>query len=174
MKRGAGADIFLKTLDRVRAKVPGIALRTSFIVGFPGETNEDFAILSDFVSRAEFDWLGVFQYSDEEGAKAHALDAKVNKRTRNTRERSLMRLQQSISRRRKQALVGQQMEVLVEGESEDSPLLWEGRTAMHAPEIDGKVYINDFGPHDMLVKGSFYQCEVVEAHDYDLVVKIVE
>jgi ribosomal protein S12 methylthiotransferase len=174
MKRGAGADIFLKTLDRVRSKVPGIALRTSFIVGFPGETAEDFAILSDFVTKAEFDWLGVFQYSDEDGAVAHGLDAKVPKRTRNTRERSLMRLQQGISRARKQKLVGQKMEILVEGESEDSPLLWEGRTAMHAPEIDGKVYINDFGPHDMLVKGSFYQCEVTEAHDYDLVVKIIE
>ncbi len=174
MKRGAGADIFLKTLARVRAKVPGITLRTSFIVGFPGETEEDFAILSDFVQRAEFDWLGVFQYSDEDGAVAHGLDAKVSKRTRNTRERSLMRLQQGISRRRKQALIGQQMQILVEGESEDSPLLWEGRTARHAPEIDGKVYINDFGPHDMLVKGSFYMCEVTEAHDYDLVVKILD
>jgi ribosomal protein S12 methylthiotransferase len=85
-----------------------------------------------------------------------------------------MALQQGISRERKQQLVGQQMEVLVEGESEESELLWEGRTAMHAPEIDGKVYIADFGPHEMLVKGSFYQCEVVEAHDYDLVVRIVE
>ncbi len=174
MKRGAGAEIFLKTLDRVRSKMPGIALRTSFIVGFPGETDADFAILSDFVERAEFDWLGVFQYSDEEGAVAHALEAKVPKRTRNSRERRLMQLQQSISRRRKQQLVGRRMEVLVEGESEDSPLLWEGRTAMHAPEIDGKVYINDFGPHEMLVKGSFYQCEVVDAHDYDLVVRVVE
>jgi len=174
MKRGAGADVFLKTLDRVRNKVPDITLRTSFIVGFPGETERDFHILSDFVERAEIDWLGVFQYSDEEGAGAHQLDAKVPTRTRRNRERRLMELQQSISRRKKQQLVGRRMDLLVEGESDDTPLLWEGRTAMHAPEIDGKVYINDFGPHESLTAGRFHTCEVTEAHDYDLVVKILD
>ncbi len=174
MKRGAGADIFLKTLDRVRGKVPDITLRTSFIVGFPGETDEDFDILSNFVARAHFDWLGVFQYSDEEGAGAHQLAAKVPTRTRRSRERRLMELQQSISRRKKQQLVGRRMDLLVEGESADTSLLWEGRTAMHAPEIDGKVYINDFGPHESLTAGRFHLCEVTEAHDYDLVVKILD
>jgi ribosomal protein S12 methylthiotransferase len=174
MKRGAGADIFLKTLDRVRTRVPDIAIRTSFIVGFPGETERDFHILSDFVERAHFDWLGVFQYSDEQGAGAHQLAEKVPTRVRRARERRLMELQQSISRQKKQQLVGRRMDILVEGESEDTPLLWEGRTAMHAPEIDGKVYINDFGPQESLTAGRFHTCEVTEAHDYDLVVKILD
>jgi ribosomal protein S12 methylthiotransferase len=174
MRRGAGADIFLRTLDRVRSKLPGITLRTSFIVGFPGETTVDFNILSSFVERAEFDWMGVFRYSDEEGSDAHSLAAKVPMRTRMNREQRLMELQQQISRRRKSALLGSTVEVLVEGESDETPLLWEGRTAMHAPEIDGKVFINDFGPHSTLVPGTFYSAEVTEALDYDLVVRIVE
>ena len=173
MKRGAGGSIFLKTMEKVRSRVPNVTLRTSFIVGFPGESQADFDTLSDFVRAAEFDWMGVFRYSDEEGAKAHALTGKVPERTRHARERKLMEMQQGISRRRKQQLVGQRMEILCEGESEESPLLWEGRTAMHAPQIDGKVYISDFGPHVALRPGEFYPAEIVEAHDYDLVARIV-
>src|SRR5216110_2212996 len=90
MKRGAGADIFLKTLDKVRTAVPGIALRTSFIVGFPGESLSDFELLEEFIGKAEFDRLGVFNYSDEEGSKAHALDDKLPKRTIESRKRKLM------------------------------------------------------------------------------------
>ncbi len=173
MKRGAGADIFLKTLEKVRAAVPGIALRTSFIVGFPGESLRDFEILEEFVAEARFDWLGVFNYSDEEGSGAHALDAKVPKRTIEARRRRLMKLQQSISRRAKQKWVGREVVVLAEGESEESPLLWEGRTQYHAPEIDGKVYINDFGELDGLEAGRFYRAEITEAHDYDVVARII-
>ncbi len=173
MKRGGGADIFLKTLEKVRSMVPGIAIRSTFIVGFPGETEEDFRILSDFVRAAKLDWFGVFSYSDEDGSKAFSLDQKVPVRTIETRRRSLMRLQQGISRKAKQAWVGRMLEVLVEGESDETPLLWEGRSQFHAPEIDGKLYINDFGPHDTLIPGTFYRCEVTEAHDYDLVVRVV-
>ena len=150
MKRGAGADIFLKTLEKVRAAVPGIALRTSFIVGFPGESLRDFEVLEEFIGEAKFDWLGVFNYSDEEGSGAYSLDAKVPKRTiESRRKRRLMKLQQSISRKRaKQNWVGRELTLLAEGESAETPLLWEGRTQFHAPEIDGKVYINDFGALD--------------------------
>ena len=101
MKRGAGAEIFLKTLDKVRAAVPNIALRTSFIVGFPGESLRDFEVLQEFISEAKFDWLGVFNYSHEEGSAAYALDAQVPKRTIESRRRRLMKLQQSISRKSK-------------------------------------------------------------------------
>ena len=173
MKRGAGADIFLKTIEKVRQAVPGVVLRTSFIVGFPGETPEDIAILEDFVQEAKFDWLGVFNYSDEEGSKAHALDAKVPKRTIEARKRRLMKLQQDISRRAKQDWVGREVVVLVEGESEETPLLWEGRTQFHAPEIDGKVYINDFGDLEALEAGRFYKAEITEAHEYDVVARII-
>jgi ribosomal protein S12 methylthiotransferase len=172
MKRGAGADIFLKTIEKVRKAVPGIALRTSFIVGFPGESDEDVAILEDFIAEAKFDWLGVFSYSDEEGSKAHALDAKVPKRTIESRKRRLMKLQQGISKRGKQEWVGREVTVLAEGESEETTLLWEGRTQFHAPEIDGKVYINDFGDLEQLEAGRFYKAEITEAHEYDVVVRI--
>jgi ribosomal protein S12 methylthiotransferase len=173
MKRGAGADIFLRTLEKVRAAVPGIALRTSFIVGFPGESLRDFELLEEFVGEARFDWLGVFNYSHEEGSGAFSLDAKVPKRTIESRRRRLMKLQQSISRRAKQDWIGREVTVLTEGESAETPLLWEGRTQFHAPEIDGKVYINDFGTLENLEAGRFYRAEVTEAHDYDLVVRIV-
>ena len=174
MKRGANAEIFLKTIEKVRAAVPGIALRTSFIVGFPGETEEDYETLRRFVREARFDWLGVFGYSDEEGSKAFGLEGKVPARTIERRKRELMKLQQGVSKKAKAEWVGREVEVLVEGESEETPLLWEGRTQLHAPEIDGTVYINDFGPYDELTAGWFYRCEITEAHDYDVVARVIE
>jgi ribosomal protein S12 methylthiotransferase len=172
MKRGAGADIFLKTLEKVRAAVPGIALRTSFIVGFPGETVRDIEILEEFITEAKVDWLGVFSYSDEEGSGAFSFNEKVPKRTIEARRRRLMKLQQKISKLSKQQWIGRELVVLAEGESEETPLLWEARTQFHAPEIDGKVYINDTGELDALEKGRFYKAQITEAHDYDLVVRI--
>ena len=173
MKRGAGAEIFLKTLEKVRAAVPGIALRTSFIVGFPGESAEDLTILEDFIKAAKFDWLGVFGYSDEEGSAAFPLEGKLARRTIEARKKRVMKLQQKISKRAKQQWVGRDLLLLAEGESEETPLLWEGRTEFHAPEIDGKVYINDFGDLYAPVAGRFYRAEITEAHDYDLVARIV-
>ncbi len=177
MKRGAGAEIFLKTLEKVRAAVPGIALRTSFIVGFPGESLRDFELLEEFITEARFDWLGVFNYSDEEGSGAFSLDRKIPRRTIEARKRRLMKLQQSISKRAKQQWVGRELVLLAEGESDETPLLWEGRTQFHAPEIDGKVYINDFadlGPHvTALEPGRFYRAQITEAHDYDVVARIL-
>jgi ribosomal protein S12 methylthiotransferase len=173
MRRGGNADIFLKTLERVRSTVPNVAIRSTFIAGFPGETEADFAVLSDFVRAARLDWMGVFSYSDEEGSGAFTLGDKVPARTIEARRRSLMRLQQSISRKSRAGQVGRRVELLVEGPSEETPLLWEGRTEHHAPEIDGKVYINDFGPFQQLTPGQFYQCEITEAQDYDLVGRIV-
>jgi ribosomal protein S12 methylthiotransferase len=173
MKRGAGADIFLKTIEKVRAAVPGIVLRTSFIVGFPGETKEDVAVLEDFITEAKFDWLGVFTYSDEEGSGAFAYDGKVANRSIEARKKRIMKLQQGISKEAKQEWVGREVVLLAEGPSEETELLWEGRTQFHAPEIDGKVYINDFGENEVLEPGRFYRAEITEAHEYDLVARIV-
>ncbi|MFY9939913.1 MAG: 30S ribosomal protein S12 methylthiotransferase RimO [Silvibacterium sp.] len=173
MKRGANAEIFLKTLEKVRAAAPGMALRTSFIVGFPGETEEDFETLCDFVREAKFDWLGVFGYSDEDGSRAFVLDGKVPARTIERRKRELMKIQQRVSKQAKSEWVGRELDVLVEGESEETPMLWEGRTEFHAPEIDGTVYINDFGPFEELTAGRFYRCEITEAHDYDVVARVI-
>ena len=176
MKRGGNAKIFLELIEKARRIVPGIVIRTSFIVGFPGETEADFAELCSFVTAAKIDWLGVFTYSDEEGAKAFELaaESKLPRRTIESRRRKLMRLQQKISARAKRDWVGREIDLLVEGPSEETELLWEGRTPLHAPEIDGKVLINDFGPHEALVPGSFYRARITESHDYDVVAAIME
>jgi ribosomal protein S12 methylthiotransferase len=173
MKRGGSGDIFLRQIERMRRTVPGLTLRTSFIAGFPGESKHDFEELCDFVREAQFDWLGVFGYSDQEGAGAFALDEKVEPREIERRRQKLMQLQKPISRRKKKALVGREFDILVEGPSEESELLWEGRTALHAPEIDGKVYIADFEDERELEAGTFHRCRIAEAHDYDLVAKLL-
>ena len=174
MKRGGSADRFLQILEKARAVVPNLVLRTSFIVGFPGETEADFEELCRFVEAAKFDWLGVFSYSDEEGAKAFDLGDKVPKRTIEARRRKLMRLQNRISRKTKARWIGREIDVLVEGPSEETDLLWQARSLDQAPEIDGVVLINDFGPHETLVPGTFYRAEITESHDYDVVARILE
>jgi ribosomal protein S12 methylthiotransferase len=180
MKRGGTPDVFLRLIAKARATVPGIVLRTSFIVGFPGETEADFNTLCEFIRAANIDWLGVFSYSDEQGAAAFSLDAelKVPKHTIEARRRRLMRLQQKISAKSRAAWVGREVDLLVEGVSDETDLLWQGRTALHAPEIDGKVLINDFGPHgepgSTLVPGTFYRAQITESHDYDVVARILE
>jgi ribosomal protein S12 methylthiotransferase len=176
MKRGGNADIFLELIAKARAIVPGIVIRTSFIVGFPGESEADYKELEAFIKAAKIDWLGVFTYSDEEGAKAYELDAstKLPARTIQSRRNRLMRLQQKISAKEKARWVGRIVDVLVEGPSEETDLLWEGRTSLHAPEIDGKVFLNDFGQHEQLVPGTFYRAEITEAHDYDVVARILD
>ena len=173
MKRGGGADIFLKSIAKMRREIPDLTLRTSFVVGFPGETTTDFDILCDFVREAQFDWLGVFGYSDEEGAKAFGLEEKVIPKEIERRRKKLMSIQKQISRQKKRALIGQHFDLLLEGPSAETELLWQARTSMHAPEIDGTVYVNDFGDHEDVREGEFYRCEITETHDYDLVARIL-
>src|SRR5436309_3211395 len=173
MKRGAGSEIFLRSMEKMRRTIPNLTLRTSFIVGFPGETEADFAELCEFVKAAEFDWLGVFSYSDEDGSAAYHLGDKVPAREIERRRKKLMQIQRQISKRNKRKLIGREYDVLALGPSEETELLWEGRAEMHAPEIDGKLFINDFGEHEELKPGEFYRCEITEAHDYDLVVRII-
>jgi ribosomal protein S12 methylthiotransferase len=174
MRRGGTSARFLQIIDKARATVPGLVLRTTFIVGFPGETEADFEELLAFVKAAKIDWLGAFPYSDEEGAGAFSLDEKVPKRTIEARRRKLMKLQQKISARAKSQWIGREIDLLVEGESDETELLWQGRSLDHAPEIDGKVLINDFGPHETLVPGTFYRAEITESHDYNIVARIIE
>jgi ribosomal protein S12 methylthiotransferase len=174
MKRGGTADRFLQIIAKARQTIPNLVLRTSFIVGFPGETEQDFEELLAFVEAARIDWLGVFSYSNEEGAGAFALDEKVPKRTIESRRRKLMKLQQKISKRARKQWIGRELDILVEGESEETDLLWQGRSLDQAPEIDGKVLINDFGPHDQLVPGTFYRAQITESHDYDVVARILD
>lgn len=173
MKRGGGKDVFLESIEKMRRTVPDITLRTSFIVGFPGETEKDFEELCDFVRQAQFDWMGSFSYSDQEGAGSFALDDKLPQREIEARRKHLMQVQRSISKRKKKALVGKQFDLLLEKTSEESELLLEGRTAMHAPEIDGKVFVNDAPEGLSLQPGEFYRCQISEGHDYDLVARIL-
>jgi len=173
MKRGGGADVFLRSIEKMRRTIPDVTLRTSFIVGFPGETEEEFEQLCEFVRQAEFDWMGAFGYSDQEGAHAFNLDEKLPAREVERRRKHLMQIQRRISKKRKKTLVGQEVDLLLEGVSEESDLLLEGRTAMHAPEIDGKVFVNDVPEGLNPLPGEFYRCQITEAHDYDLVAKII-
>ena len=173
MKRGGGADVFLKSISKMRQEIPGLTLRTSFIVGFPGETEQEFEELCAFVREARFDWMGTFSYSDQEGAHAYGLDKKLPPREIERRRKHLMGIQRQISKKKKKALVGQEFDLLLEGMSEETDLLMEGRTAMHAPEIDGKVFVNDFPAETTPQTGEFYRCQITEAHDYDLVARIL-
>ena len=169
MKRPTGRGNLLGMVERVRERVPGVAFRTSFIVGFPGETEAEFEELQRFVEQARFDHLGVFTYSHEEGTTAHALADDVPARTKQARRRKLMSLQKKIATKRNRSRRGQRFEVLVEGPHPESEWLLEGRLASQAPEIDGSVILND-GRAD---PGTFVTCEVTEAHAYDLVARIV-
>ena len=173
MKRGGGADVFHRTIERIRKTIPGVTLRTSFIVGFPGETEKEFQELCSFVEAAEFDWMGSFPYSDQPGAGAFALPGKLPSAEIERRRRHLMKLQKAVSKRRKKALHGREFEVLLEGPAEESDLLLEARGEMHAPEIDGKLYISELPDGCQPVAGEFYHCRITETHDYDLVGRIV-
>jgi ribosomal protein S12 methylthiotransferase len=173
MKRGANGDIFLKLLEKVRATVPGVSIRTSFIVGFPGETHADFEELLRFVQAAQFDRLGVFSYSDEDTSASYHLDGKIDKRTIESRKRKLMSLQKKISRARNRNLIGKEFPVLLDGPSEETDLLWECRLPSQAPEIDGACYINDLG-EGIAAPGQFRRIRITEAHDYDLVGELID
>jgi ribosomal protein S12 methylthiotransferase len=173
MKRGGGAEVFLHSIDKMRRAIPNLILRSSFIVGFPGETEDEFEELSGFVREAQFDWMGTFSYSDQQGADAYGLDKKLSPGEIERRRKHLMGIQRRISKTKKQALVGQEFDLLMEGMSEETDLLMEGRTSMHAPEIDGKVFVNDFPEERTPLVGEFYRCQITEAHDYDLVAKIL-
>jgi len=173
MKRGASGDIFLKLLDRIRATIPGVAIRTSMIVGFPGESDAEFEELCDFVRAAQFDRLGVFSYSDEDTSGSYGLDGKLDRRTIYNRRRRLMALQRRISRARNRRLMGSEADVLVEGPSRETDLLWEARLPTQAPEIDGLCLINDFG--DSAPRpGDMRRMRITEAHDYDLVGELID
>jgi ribosomal protein S12 methylthiotransferase len=173
MKRGGGVDVFLRSIEKMRRMIPDVTLRTSFIVGFPGETEKEFEELCEFVREAQFDWMGTFGYSDQQGAGAFSLEAKLSAREIERRRKHLMQLQRRISKAKKKSLVGREFDLLLEGASEETDLLLQGRTAMHAPEIDGKVLVNDVPEHLQPQPGEFYRCQITEAHDYDVVARIL-
>jgi ribosomal protein S12 methylthiotransferase len=171
MKRGSNGHQFLRMLGKIRAAVPGVALRTSFIVGFPGETDDDFKALLDFIAAVEFDHLGVFLYSNEESSRSFALPNQVPAPIARRRQKQIMALQRKISRRNLRRMVGKSLPVLVEGPSEETELLYQGRSERQAPGIDGCILINDFdGPAPQ--PGDFRWATITEVGDYDLVARL--
>jgi ribosomal protein S12 methylthiotransferase len=176
MKRGSNGDAFLKMLEKARKAIPGVSIRTSFIVGFPGETEKDFRELCDFVRAAEFDWMGVFSYSDEDTSQSFALDKKVDEKTIARRRDTLMSIQKKISARNLKKRVGQRLQVMLEGPSKDTDLVWEARLQGMAPDIDGKVYITEFEgvneAADLPAPGTLATVEITEAKDYDLIGRV--
>lgn len=173
MKRGSSGDIFLRLLEKIRRRVPGVAIRTSMIVGFPGETEQDFDELRRFTEAAQLDRLGVFSYSDEETSSSYHLDGKIDARTIYNRKRKLMSLQRKISRAANQKLIGREMTVLIDGVSRESDLVYEARLPTQAPEIDGVTFLGDAGevaPRP----GQFRRLKVTKAHDYDLVGDLID
>jgi len=175
MKRGSSGDAFLRLLERIRATIPGVFLRTSFIVGFPGETEADFNELCDFVREAQFDWMGAFEYSDVDNAASYALEEKVDAETIVGRRNQLMAIQRQFSRRKLRALRGKTYTALVEGPSKDNPLVWEARLQGMAPEIDGKLYLTDVEVGDDAARaGDAVRVEITKTDAYDLIGRVVE
>ncbi len=171
MRRGSNGAQFLRMLGCIRAAIPDATLRTSMIVGFPGETDDDFRALMDFVEAAEFDHLGVFLYSNEETCASHEFRCQVETRVARRRQRELMALQRKISRRKLSEKVGKVLPLLVEGRSQQTELLFEGRLESQAPGIDGQVYINEVRGEEPL-PGEFRWVTITQAGDYDLVARL--
>jgi ribosomal protein S12 methylthiotransferase len=174
MKRGSHGDAFLKMLDRMRTTIPGVALRTSFIVGFPGETDADFQELYDFVKAARLDWMGVFEYSDVDNAASFPLEGKVDVETIADRRNRLMSLQKKISREKLRARKGHTFTALVEGPSKDNPLVWEARLESMAPDIDGKLYLTDIElpSGQIAAMGDIVEVEITKTDAYDLIGRV--
>ncbi|HKH75188.1 MAG TPA: 30S ribosomal protein S12 methylthiotransferase RimO [Vicinamibacterales bacterium] len=170
MKRPGTRASYEKLLDRIRTRVPGVTLRTTFIVGFPGETAEDYAELESFVKAIEFDHVGVFTYSHEEGTSAHSLADDVPARLKRKRQAGVMRLQKQVLRRAHRGRLGQQVTVLVDGPAAEHDLVLRGRLEGQAPEIDPLVYLTDCDP-SAFSPGQFVEGEIVASRGYDLVVR---
>jgi ribosomal protein S12 methylthiotransferase len=170
MRRGKSGSAVRETVEKLRQAIPGLTLRTSIIVGFPGETDEEFAELLDFVEATEFDRLGVFKYSEEEGTSAARLEGKVSEEEKETRWQEVMDTQATISRKKNQALIGTIQRVMIDG-ADSAAGQYTGRTEAHAPEVDGVVCINEenfYGgesPH----AGDILIMKITGASDYDLI-----
>ena len=170
MKRGHGKDRQKRVVSRMREAIPNLTFRTAFIVGHPGETDEEFQELCDFVAWARFEHVGVFRYSDEESCGSFALAAKVKPLVASNRYRKLMALQRRIAREKNKQWIGKELEVLVEGPSEEHELVMMGRHAGQAPEIDGQVYLSGGEVH----AGEIRRVQIEQASDYDLVGEVLD
>ncbi|MCA9580598.1 MAG: radical SAM protein, partial [Myxococcales bacterium] len=169
MRRGHGGDRLRRVVDKLRSRIPNMVFRSTFIVGHPGETDDDFEELCRFIEWAEFDHVGVFTYSHEEGTHAGDMEDLVPDKVAAARRNSLMALQGAISRKKLRSHIGQELEVLVEGPSEESDFLFDGRFWGQAPEVDGKIIL----ANGEATAGTFRKAVVRDAAEYDLVADLV-
>ena len=175
MKRGSHGDAFLKLLERMRMTIPGVAIRTSFIVGFPGETEADFEELCGFVRAAKLDWMGVFEYSDVDNAASFPYDGKVDPAMITDRRNRLMEIQNPISKAPLRRYRGEVHTALVEGPSSENPLVCEARIESMAPDIDGKLYLTDIEVNrHQAIAGDLVRVEIDKTDAYDLIGRVIE
>jgi len=172
MRRGGDPSSSMAMLQKMRERVPGIAIRTTFILGFPGEGDAEFAELCEFVRRAEFDNLGAFTYSPEPGSKSEPLGDPVPAEEKERRRDFLLSLQRPIARRKARALRGRELEAIVEGPCDETEHLLEGRIRSQAPEIDGRLLINDTSGRDVR-PGEIVRVRISDTHEYDLVGAVI-
>lgn len=172
MRRPGTRATYDRLLRRIRERVPGVSIRTTFIVGFPGETDTDVAALESFVREHPFDHVGVFTYSHEDGTRAYALDDDVPARVKKSRRSRIMSVQKRLVRARQRLRIGERVRVLIDGPSGDHDLVWQGRLESQAPDIDAVVYFTEADPSSFR-PGSFVDAEIVGTRDYDLIARPV-
>jgi ribosomal protein S12 methylthiotransferase len=172
MKRPGTRKNYDRLLERIRERVPGVALRTTFIVGFPGETETDVEELTGFIGDHAFDHVGVFTYSHEEGTSAFQLDDDVPARAKTARRARVMSLQKRLVQKRQRERVGERVRVLIDGPSADHDLVVKARLATQAPDIDASVYLTECDPSSFR-PGDFAEVEIVGSRDYDLIARPV-
>jgi ribosomal protein S12 methylthiotransferase len=169
MRRGSTKKQIVELIRKIRAMIPGVVIRTTFIVGFPGETEEDFEELLAFMRETKFERLGIFRYSQEEGSAAAELPEQVPEKIKEERFHRAMQLQQEIAREVNRRYLGKELRVLVETQNEKDPELWTGRSSMDAPEVDGSVLIRT---QKEITAGKFYTVKITDVQDYDLLGQI--
>jgi len=173
MRRGGDGDVFRKVFEDLRARLPGLSIRSTFLVGFPGETDADVREIERFLQDVQLDNAGVFTYSPEPGSGSEGLGDPVPSEEKAARRDALMEVQQKISHAKNRAKRGRSFDVLLEGPSTETELLLEGRLASQAPEIDGRVLINEVPDGWVPRVGELVRVKVTEAHPYDLVGRVV-
>lgn len=171
MRRGVTRSGQERILDRIRSFVPDVTLRSTFIAGFPGETEEDFEILADFLQAQQFDRVGVFQYCQEAGTEAATMPDQVPEEVKEYRVGELMALQSEISKQKMEKLIDQEVKILVDGPSDDHPWVKVGRMATQAPEVDGQVFID--GSDEDIEAGKFYKVKITQAQEWDLAGEVI-
>ncbi len=175
MKRGVTKERTLRLVEQIRKEVPGVAIRTTFIVGFPGETDRDFNELLEFMHETKFERLGVFQYSQEDGTPAGVMKNQIPEKVKQERFKQAMQLQQKISLENNQKWIGRELDILVDGASQDYPNMFQGRSQMDAPDVDGIVYLRPSSKTKKLnlKPGDFVKAKVAAANEYDLTADLI-